>query len=379
LLRGGDVRREVAITKPVPITARGVRYVSTFWWLLRNQWASGRWLFMGVMVSGLVQRLGEIIVMIATVKCISWLFKPHSIPNIVQTLIPLDPQGAGFHSLMLIIPASFVMVLTIGGLAFEKFQTVLITRCADRIATAELQARMQGLAQSGTAPPPDQAQLLVDGFNESRSKLLKIQRKFINLLVAGCALATAVLIGGVIQPMVTVLVALVGLLFVIFVIWNRHSKTPVLSAESKFRRQRHDERSAELKQMMLTAPLDETRQGAVLALVDTQHKDVLADHADDERHQRASRVVMDMAQAALILLLMGSLLFVPHEEVNTQQVAMLMILALIMRFAMSQIRNISRLALQLSDDYGKLVELRSKKPHFRHWSADASPIRTAAE
>lgn len=334
---------------------------------MRQQLASGPFLLAGVIVTGLVKRLGEIVAMIATVKCISWIFKPDSVPPALTAILQLDPHGAAFHTILLTVPACLVVASTLGGLLFEKFLTLMSTRCSDRIAMDDLQSRMQVLADAHLETRTQMVDDVVLQFAVTQAKLVKIQRTFTTLLVSTTALLMAIAIGSAIQPVVTAAIAVAGVLLLVFVIWTRHETGQAIKTGSLERKIRGINRRRELREMLAASRLDGQGQQEVLALIKSQHRDVLADYSGRDRQQRAPHILLDVAQAGLLLLLMLSLLFIPRDEVHPQHVAMLMILALVMRFAMAQIRAMSRAAIQLSNDYAMLVGLRLKQPKFERW------------
>src|SRR5690606_17502668 len=131
---------------------RSARYVATFGWLLRQQFLAAPWLLVVTIGSGLAHRLGNIVVLFATVKCALWLLKPDVLPRPIATLFGSFVGTPEFVALLLIIPPILVVCAAVAGIVFAKSRIEVIVRCGDAIALAEARRRIGEAATRETTP-----------------------------------------------------------------------------------------------------------------------------------------------------------------------------------------------------------------------------------
>ena len=338
---------------------RTTRYARSFWWLLVQQYKAAPGAFVVTLLTGLLNKLGSVVVFIVTVKCSLWLLKPESIPTRVADFMGAFKGSTEFVGLLLALPPFVVISVALAGVLFARARMRVVVYAGDAIALAEGRKRIaEHSTERAKAVPraPRFAEALTAEILDDWSALYRLQGNLIKLIVLVLTVGTAVLLAAYIDPIVTGVVMLFALCVSGFIVWRQHESSYSLNSERAQQRIETAERSADISKEIKQS-LDQPSQLSGLEdAIRRHHRTVMAMYRTRERTDSLSRLGLDVAQSVMLFVMMLAI-YIRDVAMNASEIAYALILLVVLRFAMSQVRAIVQTAMSLSKDYRRLVAI----------------------
>ena len=337
---------------------RSSRYAKAFLWLLKQQFKASPGAFVLTILSGLANRLGSIVVFITTVKCGLWLLKPESVPKPVAQLFGNVAGSSEFIGGLLIIPTIVVVCVALSGVVYSKVRMRVVARCGDAIAVEDGRRKIVAEAEalSGRERPPQAVRSLVTLLLDDWAALYRLQGNLIKLIVVISTFLIAVGLAAFIDPIVTAVVVSLAIIVAVVIVWRQHGASYVLTEERAQRRIMGAERTAELVEKVDRALASSADISALEDSIRRRHRDVMADYQLRERGDTVSRLAIDIGMGVMIFVILGTL-YLREMSMNATQIAYVLILLVVLRFVMAQVRGIAQHAMALSKDYRCLVAI----------------------
>jgi hypothetical protein len=313
-------------------------------------------MFVLTILSGLISRLGTILIFMATVKCALWLLKPEAIPHRVVHIVDRFIGHSEFVGMLLLVPPVLAVCVAIASVVYAKARMRVVIACGDGIAITEGRKRVAAQAENfaGRQRPPEVARALMSEALVDWNALYRLQVNLLKLVVLAVTFAMAVLFGAMIDPFVTGIVIGLSLLIAGAIVWRQHESSYVLSEDAARRRIKGAERNAEFIKKLDRA-IDAPGEATSLSEdISRHHRAFMADFAARDRSDTVSRLGLDFAQGLMLFVMLVALYF-RGLAMSASEVAYAVILLVLLRFSMSVVRAIASHAMALSRDYRRLV------------------------
>jgi ABC-type multidrug transport system fused ATPase/permease subunit len=346
----------ISISKQQSIWQRSRRYLSTVLWLVRSMLVTDGRGFITSIVSGVIKRISDIAVLIITLKCVVWLLNPETVPEFVSRSVPFDASSAHFAVALLLVPSSIAFMSAWVAKLHERAIIDLSMNCAETIVTRLVDAELAVDQPLDSKPSvlKKKSAMLARLCQSNQRLLIRTQRTLINMFVSLFALLAVVCLGLTINPVVTLSLISAAVVMSAVLIWFRHQSGRDIQARAGEVSERSKDRLLQLEGAIRHALSDPSQRHRVAEHIAQRQNEMVRDAQLSQVSQTNMRFALDLVQAGLLFLMMA-LLVQSAAEITPQKLAMVVILVMLLRFALTQIRVISTHAIRLSQDYPKLV------------------------
>lgn len=306
--------------------------------------------------SGIVSRLGTVIVFICTIKSAHWLLEPTSVPAPIAVIVSNAPNF--FLIAALITPSILMFGVGAAGILHEKFRSEAAFRCANLLALLEAKYTLASPAvHFGAATKDHDLDNIATQLSSHFPQLYRAQLNLIKLAVVLATLAAVALLALILDPLVTLIVMAMAGLTVAVLIWNRHGATHSASNQHSEIKARGAEFAKRLASAIKEYAVTPSNFLSLAEIIEQENREMfLKYYATSERTTNLSKLAMDFGQGLLLFILILTVYLRGHT-LNSGAVAHVIILIIVLRFALGQIRHFTTNTLALSKDYPRLVKL----------------------
>jgi len=354
---------EASVLKQLPSQLsplrRALRYVSTFRWLAQHQLEAAPWPTLLALGTGVVSRLGTVAVFAATIKSAHWLLMPRPIPAWISSAVPAAHDVV--VALALVVPSLAMLCVATATVLHRKHLREAAFRCVKAWLGTQAQRSVESAFSShaNEAVPGHVARILASDITTDFSLFYRAQINLLRLAVVAITLFVAAFIGLAIDPLVTSIVFAVAGLLVAGVVWTRHQAAHGVKRIQERARQSNATLTQELTDQF-SAPAESRSLASLLETVDRHSNELLARSAAAGRNDSISKFAIDVGQCLLLFVLM-LVIYMRGSQLDATAVANILILVIVLRFAMGQVRHFAGIALDLSKDYPMLAAFSQGK------------------
>lgn len=338
---------------------RAARYMRVYWWLWQQQTIAGRRQFVLAVLMGLASRFGHLLVLVVSMKCAIWLFKPSSLPPIVTQALPGGAESGLLMPLLFLLPGAVMFGALFAQHMHGSLSDAHKSEFAYKIA---LRSATRQFSQSRPSSPlkRKEAVAIAAGigrqFERLIARLVRVETNVLSIIIQSLSLVMAMALGMFLNPIIASITLTLGFVAAAVFVTFRHGHFQKLTKERE----------------VLQRDLVEARKRLIDGLVsrvsepgDTRGMEQLASEFDVVARRRRireagfrsiSNSVVAGGQSVLILgLLLAIYLWGAPKEAH--EIGNAIVLLVVLRAALGLIRSISVSAVALSGDYVMLVEL----------------------
>lgn len=310
---------------------RMLRYADTIGWLLVHQIRSGPWLYIVTLVTGITSKLGNIIVLAITIKCAHWLLIPTEVPEKIRILFSSIPNGLLISCIM--APGITMIAVSIGTAIHAKLART----------TSFITAKKIIIDQDRISSTEDRQKDTVNNLPYYFPRIYKASTSLLQLTILATTITCVAAVGWILNPWVTVTIFVIAMPLVAALILSRHRTQTKLAAPIDLNLAVSNEEKLEVKNS---------------SSIEQSVEAIFNKHSTRDRTNSSSRLVIDVGQGLLLFVLMIAL----HTEVTTTDanaISNAIILIILMRFAVAQLKTLSTQALALSGFYHVIYYYRA--------------------
>ena len=355
---------------------RAARYTRVYWWLWQQQTIAGRRQFVLAVLFGLASRFGHLLVLVVSMKCAIWLFKPSSLPSILTKVLPGGAESGLLMPLLFLFPGAVMFGTLFAQHMHAKLSDAHKSEFAYRIA---LRSANQQFGRSRTSNPLNRKDTIAIAgsigrqFERLTARLVRVETNVLSIIIQTSSLIMAMLLGMFLNPVIAAVTLTLGFVSAAVFVSFRHGHFQKLTKE----REVLQRELVEARKRLLDG-----LASRVSSPVDARGLEQITSDFDSVARRRRireagfrslSNSVVSGGQSVLILgLLLAIYLWGAPKEAH--EIGNAIVLLVVLRAALGLIRSISVSAVALSGDYVMLVELAEGRAVTETESGDAEML-----
>ena len=169
----------------IELFQRGIRYVSTWRWLMSVTLAAAPVMWCTAVASGFASRLGSLAGFVAAIRCAAWILSPESLPPFILAL-QIDPDTMLW--ILVFLPGLIFLATAVFSLIHNWSATRLEVKLASSMSAQHAHLKLQQSAIDGLLDAPV-LKLVASELKREHARLFAVHLLAMNFVVLCCVLS----------------------------------------------------------------------------------------------------------------------------------------------------------------------------------------------